>query len=365
MKTDGMRASRVVALALAVGAFFVAQEVLTDLASGKRFDFTNDVEVIFLFWATWACLTPAVLAAVRRWPLDLKPAYRPLLAHVVTAVLLSATQSAITSVVRAAALFARGGVGIESAVRRNANLTPFVWSVFTGLFFYAVVVMVYAALRFRALYVAERVSAAALEGELTRSKLDALRSQLRPHFLFNTLNAISVLVPEDAASAQQMILRLSALLRRSLDESAQEVPLRQELSFVNDYLDIQRTRFGSQLVVRLAVATDAAAASVPVFLLQPLLENAIEHGQADRSPTTIDLNARRDADILRISIVDHGPGVVDLAELREGVGLGNTRARLRHLYGDGAAVELRPISAAGHPTGTCVDIAIPFRMGAS
>jgi hypothetical protein len=102
MKTDGMRASRIVALALAVGAFFVAQEVLTDLASGKRVDFTNDVEVIFLFWATWACLTPAVLTAVRRWPLDLKPASRPLLAHVVTAVLLSATQSAIAPVVRAA-----------------------------------------------------------------------------------------------------------------------------------------------------------------------------------------------------------------------------------------------------------------------
>ena len=134
-----MRVSRVVALALAVGTFFVTQEVLTDLARGKPVDVINDVEVVFLFWATWACLTPAVLAAVRRWPLDLKPAYRPALAHLVAATLLSALQSAITSGLRSSILYARGGVDIQDAVRRNANLTPFVWSMFTGMFFYAVV----------------------------------------------------------------------------------------------------------------------------------------------------------------------------------------------------------------------------------
>src|SRR6202023_4049371 len=123
---------------------------------------------------------------------------------------------------------------------------------------YALVVMVYTALRFRTMYVAERLSAAelasrsaALEAELTRSKLDTLRSQLRPHFLFNTLNAISVFVTEDADKAQQMILRLSTLLRRSLDEEAHEISLRQELAFVEDYLEIMRGRFGDQLMVRI------------------------------------------------------------------------------------------------------------------
>src|SRR5205823_14489924 len=110
--------------------------------------------------------------------------------------------------------------------------------------FYATIVMIYTAVRFRSLYVAEQLSATALEAELTRAKLDSLRSQLRPHFLFNTLNAISIFVKEDADKAQQMILRLSTLLRRSLDEEAHEVPLRQELGFVQDYLDIQHWRFG-------------------------------------------------------------------------------------------------------------------------
>ncbi|MDB4875563.1 MAG: hypothetical protein JWM41_2009 [Gemmatimonadetes bacterium] len=359
-----MRVSRVVALALVVGTFFVTQEVLTDLASGKPVDVINDVEVVFLFWSAWAGLTPAVLAVVRRWPLDLKPAYRTVLAHAAAAVFLSAVQCAITRCVRVIILYARGGIDIHDAVRRNASLTPFVWGIFTGMFFYAVVVMVYAALRFRALYDAERVSAAALEGELARSKLDALRSQLRPHFLFNTLNAISVLMAEDIEKAQQMMLRLSALLRRTLDEVAQEVPLHQELSFVNDYLEIQRGRFGSQLVVRLTIAPDAAAAHVPVFLLQPLLENAIEHGRSDGRPTTIELSASRSAGTLEISIVDHGPGVTEAANLHERVGLGNTRARLRHLYGASAAVQLRTLTSSGGPAGTCVDITIPFRAAA-
>src|SRR5439155_17035226 len=181
---------------------------------------------------------------------------------------------------------------IHEAVRRNANLTPFVWGIFTGMFFYAVVVMVFAALRFRELYDAERVSAAELEGQLTRSKLDALRSQLRPHFLFNTLNAISVLAGKDADKTQRMLLRLSSLLRRSLDEEAHEVPLRQELAFLEDYLDIQRVRFGDKLQVRLDVDPGVMDVRVPVFLLQPLVENSLQHGVSDDGTSFVALEAR-------------------------------------------------------------------------
>lgn len=158
------------------------------------------------------------------------------------------------------------------------------------------------------MYLAEQLSAAALETELARSKLDTLRSQLRPHFLFNTLNAISVFVVEDTGKAQQMILRLSTLLRRNLDEEAHAVTLERELAFVNDYLDIQRGRFGDDLIVDVAVDPAVLAARVPVFLLQPLLENAIEHGKSEDRPTTIALGASREHDELRITLVDDGPG---------------------------------------------------------
>jgi LytS/YehU family sensor histidine kinase len=273
---------------------------------------------------------------------------------------LAAVHGLITIGLRSLILNLRDGVGIKEALR-TASLTAFVWGVFTGVFFYSVVVMVYTALRFRSLYVAEQLGAAALEAELTRSKLDTLRSQLRPHFLFNTLNAISIFVTEDADKAQQMILRLSTLLRRSLDEEAHEVPLQQELDFVNDYLDIQRGRFGDRLSVRLAVDPAVVNACVPVFLLQPLLENAIEHGKSDGKRTSIALGASREGDLLYITLVDDGPGVSAGVPMREGIGLGNTRVRLHHLYGSRATVEL---SAAGEDhasPGVRVEIRIPFR----
>lgn len=365
-----MRTSRVVALALVVGIFFVSQEVLTDLASGqsKSISVVGDVKVVLVFWVVWAFLTPAVLAGLRRWPLDGRPFYRPLLAHTVIATILAAVQAIFTAVLRSLLYYLRGGVSASEALRGNAGLTPFVWAMFTGVVFYAVVVMVATALRFRALLVAERVGAAelasrsaALEAELTQSKLDTLRSQLRPHFLFNTLNAISIFVTEDAEKAQQMILRLSTLLRRSLDEEAHEVPLQQELGFVNDYLDIQRGRFGDQLSVRLAVDAAVLNARVPVFLLQPLLENAIEHGKSDGKRTTIALSAIRDHDILYVTLEDDGPGVGGGPPVREGIGLRNTRARLHHLYGAGASVELGAAHAMTDSTGARVEIRIPFR----
>jgi LytS/YehU family sensor histidine kinase len=227
--------------------------------------------------------------------------------------------------------------------------------------FYSVIVMVYAALRFRQLYVAEQLGAAALKAELTQAKLDTLRSQLRPHFLFNTLNAISVFVIEDAGKAQQMILRLAALLRRSLDEDAHEVPFAQELTFVEDYLEIQRGRFGDRLRVSLDVDPAVLNASVPVFLLQPLLENAIEHGKSEDRPTTIALNAARERDTLQIALADDGPGVADNGLLRERIGLGNTRERLHHLYGTRASVAFSAAQAPADSPGTRVEIRLPFR----
>jgi hypothetical protein len=357
MTSDSMRTFRIVALALVVGTFFTAQEVLMDLARGRPELSAQDVVNGLEFWVVWALLTPAVLVAVRTWPLDARPVYRPLLAHAVVSVALAAVQSVITIGLRALAAHFWSDVGLKEALAKNGSPTAFVWGVFTGVVFYSMIVMVQTALRFRS-------RAAALEAELTRSKLDTLRSQLRPHFLFNTLNAISVFVTEDADKAQQMLLRLSTLLRRSLDEEAHEVPLRHELAFVNDYLEIQRGRFGDQLAVNLAVDPAAMEARVPVFLLQPLLENAIEHGKSDDGCTTIALRADRERDMLHVTLEDDGPGVGDMMSLREGVGLRNTRARLHHLYGSLATVELRTAHGTTEAPGTCVEIRIPFRATA-
>src|ERR1700730_1326071 len=368
MQSDTMRTSRVVALALVVGTFFVAQEALTDLALGRPVRIANDIEVVLRFWVVWALLTPVVLMAVRRWPLDAKPVYRPVVVPAGRAAVLASAQTVITLSLRPLALDLSGTMGFREALRQNASAPAFIWGVFTGACFYAVVVMVYTAVRFRTMYAAERLSvaefarrSAALEAELTRSNLDPLRSQLRPHFLFNTLNAISVCVMEDADKAREMLLRLSTLLRRSLDEEAHEVPLRQELAFVNDYLEIQRGRFGDQLTVRLPCAPDAPDGQGPVFLLQPLLENAIEHGKDDDNRATIAVSAGREHDLLCLTLEDNGPGVGDSARVHEGIGLRNTRARLHHLYGAHASVQLGSASGTTASCGARVEIRIPFR----
>lgn len=343
MTSDRFRTPRVVALALVVGAFFTAEEIFMSLAEGHSRQIGADVVNGIEFWVVWALLSPAVLVALRRWPLDARPLYRPLLVHTVVAVLLAALHNVVMSL-----------------AAQRFNPVAFVWGVFTGVVFYAVIAMVYTVLRYRGLFVAEQLSAAALKAELTETKLDTLRSQLRPHFLFNTLNAISVFMTEDAARAQQMLFRLSSLLRRSLDEEAHEVPLRQELAYVNDYLDIQRGRFGDRLVVNVTVDAAVLDARVPVFLLQPLLENAIEHGKADDRCTTIALSASLERDMVHIVLTDDGPGVADRPTVRPGIGLGNTRARLHHLYGPRATLELGAAREHADGPGARVEIRIPL-----
>jgi LytS/YehU family sensor histidine kinase len=174
------------------------------------------------------------------------------------------------------------------------------------------------------------------------------------------LNAISVFMTEDADKARRMLLHLSTLLRRSLDEEAHEVPLRQELAFVDDYLEIQRGRFGDQLQVRMDIAPAVLDARFPVFLLQPLLENAMEHGRSEDNRTAIALSATREDGELRVTVEDNGPGIRDASVVREGIGLRNTRARLDQLYGTAASVRFETPSGTAESHGTRVEIRIPF-----
>jgi len=214
MQPEDMRTSRIVALALLVGTFFVAQGALTGFALGKPVRVLNDIDVVLRFWVIWALLTPFVLMALRRWPLDTKPAYVPIVAHVSVAAGLASVHSVITISVYPIVGRLFGNVSLREGLRQTTKLLAFAADdAFSSAVFYAVAVMVYTAVRFR-------TKSAALEAELTQSKLETLRSQLRPHFLFNTLNAISVFMTEDADKARRMLLHLSTLLRRSLDEEA-------------------------------------------------------------------------------------------------------------------------------------------------
>jgi two-component sensor histidine kinase len=202
---------------------------------------------------------------------------------------------------------------------------------------------------------------AELESRLAHARLDALRMQLNPHFLFNTLNSIASLVYDQPRAADEMIGSLSDLLRLTLNASdRQEVTLREELDFLDHYLRIEQTRFGERLKVERQIDAEALESQVPILILQPLVENAVKHGIEEQlAPGVIAITARREGDLLHLSVSDNGRGPETDADgkLKEGVGLSNTRGRLRELYGEQASMKL------GTPKngGFLVELQIPWR----
>jgi two-component system, LytTR family, sensor kinase len=186
-----------------------------------------------------------------------------------------------------------------------------------------------------------QLRAAQLEGQLAKAELEVLKSQLQPHFLFNTLNMISSLVHTDAASADDMIGDLGSLLRMSLESQAvHEVPLKEEMSALELYLNIQRLRFRDTLTVEIQIDPNTLEARVPHLILQPLVENAFRHGISKRvGPGLLKIESEEKNGILKLRISDNGPGAI--AGIGDaGIGLSNTRARLRKLYGGFAALNL-------------------------
>jgi sensor histidine kinase YesM len=210
-------------------------------------------------------------------------------------------------------------------------------------------------------YKNEELKAAQLEARLIETELKALREQLRPHFLFNTLNTVAVLVRESKNDeAVNLIARLSSLLRMALDNrGVQEVTVRQEMDFLGHYLDIQRVRFSDRLRVDIEIEPAAWEARIPNLLLQPLVENAILHGIAPKSgPGCVEVRGHVAKGQLHLEVRDDGPGLGDGSKrAKEGVGLSNTRERLAKIYGVHGQLSLR--SEPGR--GVAVQIILPCR----
>ena len=206
-----------------------------------------------------------------------------------------------------------------------------------------------------------RVQAADLAQQLATSQLGALKMQLQPHFLFNTLGAIMVLIQQQrTAQAEAMVARLSDLLRLTLEDvEAQEVPLWRELEFLRLYLSIEQVRFEDRLKVRIVAAPALADTLVPHMVLQPIVENAVRHGLGQSEDTvTIQVEAAARNGSLALVVSDDGPGLGPGEPAHNGIGLANTRARLARLYGDRADLAVEP----GPHRGVRVSIALPMRV---
>jgi LytS/YehU family sensor histidine kinase len=229
---------------------------------------------------------------------------------------------------------------------------------FTGILTYWLVVGLYQSMHFYQVAMERQTIAAQLETQLSHAELENLKSQLHPHFLFNSLHAIGVLMQEDVDAAGRLLVSLGDLLRMALERRENEITLQSELEFVGKYLEIEQTRFHDRLKVHMDIPPDLLGVYVPSLALQPLVENAIKHGfSVDSTAGRLEITAKLHNGSVRLCVRDDGPGPAPGSRLRFGVGLTNVRSRLKQLYGDESSLEL----IGGDGRGCEAIITIPLR----
>jgi two-component system LytT family sensor kinase len=306
-------------------------------------------------WLIYALLTPFVFIIARRIPLVRGHLARRVPLHFLASILLCGAWAGLGTLLRWALFPLQAQPTPASVVSWFFTSLPFGVAVY-----FAVLGVEHAAFFFLEARTRE-TQAARLSAQLAEARLGALRMQLQPHFLFNSLNAITVIVRDrDTATATRMLEQLGEMLRRVMRaDRPQEVPLAEELEFVRQYLTIEQIRFSDRLRPVIAMAPGLERAAAPEFLLQPLVENAVRHGLAKRTTATLlKIEARREGDDLVLTVTDDGPGPdVGSAEPREGVGLANTRERLATLYGPRARLTL----AATPQGGAVAEVRLPYR----
>src|SRR5262245_14012680 len=347
-----MRRARVWLAVLAcwtlLALLFASQTLLYYAYSGNKVSSWRVIVPALADWYLWAALTPAIARLAARAPLVPSRWGRALAVHV-----------PVSIVVAALKLAARVWLGrlwpsaLATTTFRNLVLAQFHLNLVT----YWVIAGLAQAVDYYRKYRDRELHASQLEARLAQAQIDVLRMQLHPHFLFNTLHAISTLVRTDPDSAERTIAQLSDLLRLTLDTlGRQKSTVKDEMEFVDRYLAIQQTRFGDRLIVRQSIDAGALDALVPTQILQPLVQNAIRHGIGPRaSGGRLDIAVARANGHLVLRVADDGVGAPSEA-FEERLGLSNTRARLKELYG--TADRVRVATAPG--AGFAVAITLPY-----
>ena len=319
----------------AVGLLSAVHQYYTNLAEGEsNVTWSATLGRQLTYWLAWAAVVPLIAVMSRRSP----------------RVAVLALAAVPMSIAHSAATFA-----IRAVFVPWVDLEPHGFALYARAWL-RIDLITYVAVVGVLLAVAHWLRAAQLDAELSRARLRALQMQVHPHFLFNTLNTIAMLIrTANAQRALTVLAELGDLLRQMLDDDSRpEVPLREELRFLEGYLGIERARFPDLLHVDIRIEPAALDAHVPRLILQPLVENAIRHGIAkNTSSRVLSIGGSRNGQSLSLVVSDNGPGPV--ADASDGVGLANTRERLRHLYGDKATFSL----TAGNP-GAVATIVLPW-----
>jgi len=344
---------RYLGLWLLVAFVFAVQGCVHDALNASMWPPLTYLRWAVIQWLPWAALAPLVFRIAERHSIQGPERLRAVATHAAASA--GVTMLALVIGALASTWFEPSGFAeqFRHFVSKHAA---------TGMLTYWALLAIRQALHFQAEKSRRELEASRLAAELAQSRLRVLRTQLQPHFLFNTLHAISTLLSEDALSAEDMLLRLSELLRAFLEDyDGQEVSLRQELVLLDLYLGIQRTRFKDRLTTRIYIAPDTLDCAVPSLILQPIVENAIRHGIGERiGADCIEIESRREGDSLCLEVRNRNSTLEGRGDspAGHGIGLSNTRLRLQELYSDAAQVRLD----VTWPEGVACRIRLPFRL---
>jgi len=315
--------------------------------------FLNNV----LAWIPWALLTAPIMRLNQRFPITQWRSFKTWIAHVSACIFANLAWSAGNATLQLL-LNPYDKPGPPKPFH-SLWLESFADGVLASIILYGAVIAVDTVLDSRARLARQQAETARLNEQLSKAQLDALRRQIEPHFLFNTLNSVSALVREHRNDAAvMMIAGLSDFLRRLLaDPSRQQVPLAEEMEFAQKYLDIQKVRFVDRLQLTVDVPSDLLVAQVPTLILQLLLENAIKHGIAKRAQGgLVRISASQMNGTLTLSVYNDGPAIPGSDATSSGIGLSNMRTRLQGLYGDAFTLHMQN----QQPHGVEVSVSVPF-----
>jgi two-component system LytT family sensor kinase len=329
----------IIGIFTSLGFYFTFQIMLVRAIRGIPMDWPQHL-LDCSGWYMWALLTPIVLKISSLHPVRKSHWPRQVMMHL--SILISMWVIATAGIV---------GVRWASNLGQQAFLDIFPMTLARSPFWldivcYSTIVAVGSALRYHRRFQFGKIRTIRLNAQFARAHLQALKMQLHPHFLYNSLNSLSELMREDPVAGEEMIHNLETFLRLTVNHNdEQEVLFEQELEFLKCYLAIENVRFQDRLSVKMEIEPPALKVPVPNLLLQPIVENAIRHGIAPRSkPGEIEIRAKRCNGVLQVSVRDNGPGLKKLRKktnaLRSGLGLANTRERLNQLYGDSHRFEL-------------------------
>src|ERR1700677_1240014 len=341
-----------------VGLLFAAQQIVVEKVQGAHVNWVM-ATLELVDWYIWAACTPLVIGLAKRFPLTGPRLARHIVLHTIVSLMMAPLASVTQYFLSLGLLRFVFHITGPDVHRFLSSLgVGVLFMSFTGILTYWLVVGLYQSMHFYQVAMERETIAAQLETQLSHAELENLKSQLHPHFLFNSLHTIGILMQEDVDAASHLLVCLGDLLRMALERRENEITLQSELEFVGKYLEIEQTRFHDRLKVHMDIPPDLLGVYVPSLTLQPLVENAIKHGiSVDSAAGRLEIAAKLHNGRVWLCVRDDGPGPAPGSRLRFGVGLTNVQSRLKQLYGDESSLEL----TGGNGRGWEAIIIIPLR----